>query len=155
MFVLIVCSHMKAAAATPGYKVMPNGSFKPISKGDEPVKPALIKPNVPKKKPVVMQPAYTKVSTPLFAAFTCFSWLLLCSQQEASQGCPICCCSSTCTISVCKDTFCVSLLQVAEVKKPEPAAAVPAGDFPPSLHSFVQRCFVDPAAGSDKTALQV
>ncbi|KAL0034354.1 hypothetical protein WJX77_010828 [Trebouxia sp. C0004] len=96
-------SHTKAAAATQGYKVMPNGSFKPISKGDEPVKPALIKPNVPKKKPGVMQPAYTKV---------------------------------------------------AEVKKPEPAAAVPAGDFPPSLHSFVQRCFIDPAAGSDKTALQ-
>ncbi|KAA6418747.1 MAG: hypothetical protein FRX49_11399 [Trebouxia sp. A1-2] len=96
-------SHMKAAAATLGYKVMPNGSFKPITKGDEPVKPALIKLNVPKKKPLVMQPAYTKV---------------------------------------------------AEVKKPEPAAAVPSRDFPPSLHSFVQRCFNDPAAGSDKTALQ-
>ncbi|KAL0032249.1 hypothetical protein WJX79_000691 [Trebouxia sp. C0005] len=96
-------SHMKAAAATLGYKVMPNGSFKPITKGDEPVKPALIKLNVPKTKPLVMQPAYTKV---------------------------------------------------AEVKKPEPAAAVPSRDFPPSLHSFVQRCFNDPAAGSDKTALQ-
>ncbi len=58
---------MKAAAVTPGYKVMPNGSYKPISKGDEPVKPALIKLNVPKKKPVVLQPAYTKVpSLPFF-----------------------------------------------------------------------------------------
>ncbi|KAL0049354.1 hypothetical protein WJX82_000296 [Trebouxia sp. C0006] len=96
-------SHMKPAAPTPGYKAMPNGSYKPISKGDEHVKPALIKLNVPKKKPVVMQPAYTKV---------------------------------------------------AEVKKPEPAAAVPSSEFPPSLHNFVQRCFDDPAAGSNKTDLQ-
>ena len=93
---------MKAAAATPGYKVMPNGSFKPISKGDEPVKPALIKLNVPKKKPVVMQPAYTKVSTISFVAFTCISWRVLCNQQEACQGCPICYCAS-----MLKDTFCV------------------------------------------------
>ncbi len=91
---------MKAAAATPGYKVMPNGSYKPISKGDEPVKPALIKLNVPKKKPVVLQPAYTKVSTISFVALTFISWLLLCNHQESCQGCPICYCSSTRTISM-------------------------------------------------------
>ena len=49
----------------------------------------------------------------------------------------------------------VSALQVAEVKKPEPAAAVPSSEFPPSLHNFVQRCFDDPAAGSNKADLQV
>lgn len=81
---------MKAAAATLGYKVMPNGSFKPITKGDEPVKPALIKLNVPKKKPLVMQPAYTKVSTISFVASTRISWKALCNQQEACQGFPIC-----------------------------------------------------------------
>lgn len=97
---------MKAAAATPGYKVMPNGSYKPISKGDEHVKPALIKLNVTKKKPVVMQPAYTKVKTYSFAAFTCFSRnSLLCTRHELCQGYPSCYFSSTCTMS--RRLFCL------------------------------------------------
>lgn len=50
--------------AAPSYIRMPDGRYKPVLKEEE-TKPEVIRPKLPKKKAVVMQPAYTKVSTAL------------------------------------------------------------------------------------------
>ena len=66
-FLSLVCSHKAAPVANAGYK-WSNGRYVPVAKAGADAKPHEVKFTMAKKKPVVVKPAYTQVSTLLCTA---------------------------------------------------------------------------------------